>query len=65
MFSELLVLENSCKWMYYERPIITDSKVTNNRPDMIVLNKTNNYEFLIDVSCPNNNNLWNNRQCGM
>lgn len=32
--------------MYYDRPVITDSRLTNNRPDDVVLNKV----FLIDVA---------------
>lgn len=35
------VLEDDCFELYYDRRIIADSKVTNNRPDIVVLNKTN------------------------
>lgn len=43
--------------MYYDWPIITDGKVTNNRSDIVVLNETDNEVYLIDVACPNNKKL--------
>lgn len=43
--------------MYYDWSITTDIQVMNNRRDIVVLDKTNNIVFMIDVAFPNNANL--------
>lgn len=51
------VLENDHFRLYYDRPIITDRQVTNNRPDIVVVDKGINSVLLVDIAIPNNNNI--------
>ena len=51
------VLENNSHRLYYDRSIITDRQVTNNRPDIVLVDKRANTGLLIDIAIPNNNNV--------
>lgn len=51
------VLENDSFRLYYDRTIITDRRVTNNRPDIVLMDKRVKSVYLIDVAIPNNNNM--------
>lgn len=46
------VLEDDFFSIYYDRPIITEPKVSNNWPDIVVLNETNSKVLEIDGACP-------------
>jgi hypothetical protein len=42
---------------YHDRPILTDQNVHNNRPAIIILDKTIKEEYLIDVAIVNGHSL--------
>lgn len=56
------IKHSQCFRIYCARPIVIDSKMTNNQPDILVLNKTDNTIFLIEVAYPNENNLLEKHQ---
>lgn len=43
--------------MYYDRTIITDHTIYNNRPDITLVDKTKKHTFIIDIAVPNTNNI--------
>ena len=52
-----VILENNEYRLYWDRTVLTDQRVTNNRPDLIFTDKRSKKTMLIDVAIPNNNNL--------
>jgi hypothetical protein len=40
----------------WDRIVITDKHIPANRPDIILINKTDKVIYLIDIAVPNNNN---------
>jgi hypothetical protein len=51
------VLENSSYELYYDRSIRTDRTIHNNRPYIVILDKTIEEAYLIDVAFSNSRNL--------
>lgn len=51
------ILENDEYKLYWDRTVLTDQPVRNNRPDLILINKLSRHTTLIDIAVPNNNNL--------
>ncbi len=51
------ILENNKFKLYWDRTVLTDQTVVNNRPDIIVVDKLMKKATLVEVSVPNNNNL--------
>lgn len=47
------VLENSDYRLYYDRTIITDHTIHNNRPDIVLYDKTHKCACVIDIAVPN------------
>ena len=56
-YSPAPVLENEQHKLYWDRTVLTDQRVSNNRPDLILIDKISRKTTLIDVAIPNNNNL--------
>ena len=46
------VLEGPNQLMYWDRPILTDKRVSHNRPDIVILNKIEKTAFLIHIAIP-------------
>lgn len=53
------VLESSNFKLYFDRSVITDRVVQNNRPDIIFQDKQAKKVFLIDIAVPNSHNIQN------
>ncbi|HEY6435395.1 MAG TPA: hypothetical protein VIY47_02315, partial [Ignavibacteriaceae bacterium] len=51
------VLENESIKIYWDRPVITDRTILANRPDIIIIDKSNKTAKLIDLAHPNDHNL--------
>ncbi|KAL1448377.1 hypothetical protein WDU94_008928 [Cyamophila willieti] len=51
------VLESTRYTVYYDRSVITDRTVSNNRPDIIVHDKQQKSAFLVDIAIPNTHNI--------
>jgi hypothetical protein len=51
------MLENSSYKLCYDRYVITDRTSHNNRPDVVVRDKTVREAYWVDVSVPNNHSL--------
>lgn len=51
------VLESASFTLYYDRSIITDRAVHNNRPDIVLLSKFGKKAYLIDIAVPNTHNI--------
>lgn len=51
------VLKNSNYKLCYDRSVITDWTFLNNRPHILILDKTTEDTYLIDVAIPNSHNL--------
>lgn len=51
------VLENSSYKLLWDRDVITDVMCSNNRPDIILIDKEKRSAFLIEIACPNTSNL--------
>ncbi|CAH2019456.1 unnamed protein product [Acanthoscelides obtectus] len=51
------VLENDKYKLYWDRTVLTDQYVKQNRPDIIIVDKDAQKVTLIDVAIPNSNNL--------
>ena len=51
------VLENSQVKIYYDRTILTDKHIPNNRPDITFVDKTKRITYLIDISVPLSDNI--------
>ena len=54
------VLENSHNKLYYDRSITTDQTAHNDRPDIVMLDKTIKEAYLTDVTIPNSYDLYSN-----
>lgn len=51
------VVENDLCKIYWDRDIITDKEITNNRPDLVLTDKKNNTTYIIDVAIPLADNI--------
>ncbi|KAL1448298.1 hypothetical protein WDU94_008925 [Cyamophila willieti] len=51
------ILENRNVKIYWNQPIITDTHIPHNKPDILVINKKNKEAYMIDVSIPLDENL--------
>ncbi|CAH2019742.1 unnamed protein product [Acanthoscelides obtectus] len=51
------VLENDKYKLYWDRTVLTDQYIKQNRPDIIIVDKGAQKVTLIDVAIPNSNNL--------
>ncbi|CAH2019305.1 unnamed protein product [Acanthoscelides obtectus] len=51
------VLENDKYKLYWDRTVLTDQYIKQNRPDIIIVDKDAQKVTLIDVAIPNSNNL--------
>lgn len=51
------ILENLSFKLYWDRGIITDKTVANNRPDITLIDKKAKLTYIIDIAVPNTNNL--------
>ena len=51
------VLENSNYKLYYDRTILTDNTIYNNRPDITFVDKQTKHAYIIDIAVPNTNNI--------
>lgn len=49
--------ENEKFKIYWDRAIITDRTIINNRPDITIVNKENKTTTLVEISVPNDNNI--------
>lgn len=56
-YSPKSVLENQRYKMYYDRTIITDHTIYNNRPDITLIDKQSKHTYIIDIAVPNTNNI--------
>ena len=51
------ITENSHTKILWDCNIFTDSKISARRPDIVVVNKTTNTGFIIDINCPSDRNV--------
>lgn len=51
------VLDSSTHKLYFDRTIITDHTIYNNRPDITLVDKQNRHTYIIDIAVPNTNNI--------
>jgi hypothetical protein len=51
------ILENETIKLYWDRSLITDKTIHNNRPDITLVNKVSETTYFIDIAIPNNHNL--------
>ncbi|XP_045535408.1 uncharacterized protein LOC106709986 [Papilio machaon] len=51
------VLENSYITLYWDRSIITDRTITANRPDIVIIDRSEGCVMLVDVTIPHDENL--------
>ncbi|KAL0841160.1 hypothetical protein ABMA28_014906 [Loxostege sticticalis] len=51
------VIENPKYKLYYDRTILTDNTIYNNRPDITFVDKDNKHTYIIDIAVPNTNNI--------
>jgi hypothetical protein len=51
------ILENETIRLYWDRSLITDKTIHNNRPDITLVNKVIKTVYFIDIAIPNNHNL--------
>jgi hypothetical protein len=56
-YTPLPVLESLTHIMYWDRSITTDQTVANNRPDIVVIDKTNHTAKIIDIAIPLTHNI--------
>lgn len=52
-----IVLENTSHKLYYNRSILTDRTVHDNRSDIILQDKIHKTTYLIDIAIPNTHNI--------
>jgi hypothetical protein len=50
-------LENDNYKLYFDRTVLTDIHIQHNRPDIIILNKQQKQEYLLDIAVPNSHNI--------
>ncbi|KAF2890181.1 hypothetical protein ILUMI_15992 [Ignelater luminosus] len=55
-------LENGIFKLYYNNPVLTDKTVSANRPDLMLINKTEKHAYMIEISIPNTHNLLQKHQ---
>lgn len=51
------VLESQSHKIYFDRAILTDKTIHNNRPDITMIDKINKHAYLIDIAVPNTHNI--------
>jgi hypothetical protein len=51
------VLESERFTLYWDRPIITDRTIRNNKPDIVIINKATRTATLVDIACPLDHNI--------
>ncbi|KAG6462064.1 hypothetical protein O3G_MSEX013040 [Manduca sexta] len=51
------VLENTNYRMYFDRAILTDKTIHNNRPDITLIDKVKKEIYIIDIAVPNTHNI--------
>jgi hypothetical protein len=51
------ILENETIKLYWDRSLITDKTIRNNRPDITLVDKLSKTVYFIDIAMPNNHNL--------
>lgn len=56
------VMENADYKLYYDRTILTDATINNNRPDIVLQDKTKRETYIIDIAVPNTHNITNTIQ---
>jgi hypothetical protein len=49
--------ENEIIKLYWDRSLITDKTIHNNRPDITLIDKVRKTVYFIDIAIPNNHNL--------
>jgi hypothetical protein len=50
-------LENDNYKLYFDRTVLTDIHIQHNRPGIIILNKQQKQEYLLDIAVPNSHNI--------
>jgi hypothetical protein len=50
-------LENDNYKLYLDRTVLTDIHIKHNRPDIIILNKQQKQEYLLNIAVPNSHNI--------
>lgn len=56
-YSPSPVLESRETLLYWDRPIITDKTIDHNRPDILLIDKTNKRALIVEVGIPLSHNL--------
>jgi hypothetical protein len=51
------ILGNEIIKLYWDRSLITDKTIHNNRPDITLIDKVSKTVYFIDIAIPNNHNL--------
>jgi hypothetical protein len=51
------ILENEIIKLYWDRSLITDKTIHNNRPDRTLVDKVSKIVYFVDIAIPNNHNL--------
>ena len=51
------VLESEKFAVYWDRPIITDRTIKNNKPDIVIIDKASKTATLVDIACPLDHNI--------
>ena len=54
------VLETESVKIRWDFNIYTDKKISARRPDIVILNKAQKTGFIVDINCPNDNNVLRN-----
>jgi len=54
------VLETESVKILWDFNIYTDKKISARRPDIVILNKAQKTGFIVDINCPNDNNVLRN-----
>jgi hypothetical protein len=57
MYEPNSVVETTTVKIYWNRSIVTDQYVPNNRPDIVLMDKQTRYTFIIDIAIPLGTNL--------
>ncbi|CAG9773702.1 unnamed protein product [Ceutorhynchus assimilis] len=53
------VIENESTKIYWDTLIVTDKQILHNKPDILYINKTGKYAFVIDFAVPADSNIIN------
>jgi hypothetical protein len=51
------VLESQKFTLYWDRPLITDRTIKNNKPDIVIIDKSMKTATLVDIACPLDHNI--------